>query len=172
MVFSDNLLKFNYPVKLWLIVTKDRYRRKYIDDRMQAIEILVMVNTGIFILIQLHCIFTDSYALRIYLLDISLFIGNIRQYTISSVILFAIFTQILFEYVFYSPESQMRWIELFEVIAGQRNPMTTTLFNDGNLVENIKRFSAKTVMASIAMTYLTGIVQRCRIHLPARAGHK
>ena len=88
-------------------------------------EYFVFFSYFVVIISEIVCLYLEDKGTRLYLWDVALFIGGIRQYSAMVIIFAFIFAIFAFKYFHFTTDGRlMKWIELIEVINGTRNPKT------------------------------------------------
>ena len=114
----------------------DSYLRKinqklFANKKPSIFEYILFSFYFIQIIHQFICLHVNDHATRLYLFDLNLFIGGIRQYNSSLFIFGSIFGLFMFKYIHFSTDKRlMKWIEVLELIREENDLVQLKFIND------------------------------------------
>ena len=95
----------------------------------KLIRLTLILNYLFLIIKEILCMNTIDTTTRLYLFDIALFIGGVRQYNnFVNIIVYLLGLYLFAKLHTTRDESLMRWTQLFRVLRGECQPSTMTLF--------------------------------------------
>ena len=101
---------------------------KYLAKNPQSLKIIlikyILLNSFILMIVrELLCLFSPDETTRLYLFDLSLFVGGIRQFTSMFMIFGLSFSVVLFKLLFLPRnEKYSKWTEIIAAVIGENNP--------------------------------------------------
>ena len=103
-------------------------RKLYQNKKSSFREYLLFFNYFLIIIREIVCIHLEDKTLRLYLFDVTLFIGGVRQFNSLFVFLVCVMGIYTFKIIHFSTDVRlMKWIELFQVINGTKDPASIVL---------------------------------------------
>ena len=119
--------------------------KKLNNKKHSFIEYLVFCLYVFMILKELTLLRVDHYKTRLYWLDVTLFIGGIRQYNSYVIIVGSVFGLTAFKYLHFDPKPRlMQLIEVLQVFRGRADPNSVCMIrvNWGN-IDKLVKFSRR-----------------------------
>ena len=119
-------------------------RKLYQNKKPSLREYLLFCNYFLIIIKELICIHLEDKRLRLYLFDVTLFIGGVRQFNSLFIILACVMAMVIFKSLHFTTEVRlMKWIELFQVINGTKDPANVVLTKQSYQLVKIRAFAKK-----------------------------
>ena len=105
----------------------------------------ILFTSNILILVkECVCLMTNDYQTRLYLYDLSLFLGGLRQFTNVFLILANFFSiKTFYNMYLRDDELKMKWLELIQVVVNYDFKQSLILFKHNmDKVTKVKRFAS------------------------------
>ena len=119
-------------------------RKLYQNKKPSIWEYLLFYNYFVLVIKEIICIYLEDKRLRLYLFDVTLFIGGVRQFNRIVNILGFVFALYLFKVLHFTTDVRlMKWIELFQVINGTKDPALVVFTRQLDHLVKIRKFATR-----------------------------
>ena len=117
-------------------------RKLYQNKKSSFREYLLFYNYFAIIIREIVCIYLKDKRLRLFFLDVTLFIGGVRQFNSLFIILGCVMAMIMFKLFHFTTDIRlMKWIELLQVINGSLDPAELIFTNQQNYLFKFRTFA-------------------------------
>ena len=120
-------------------------RKLYQNKKPSIWEYFQFYNYFLLIIKEIVCIyFFEDKRLRLYLCDVTLFIGGVRQFNRIVIILGSVMSLYMFKVLHFTTDVRlMKWIELFQVINGTKDPALVVFTKQPDHLVKIGKFAKR-----------------------------